>query len=94
MLIQLLPWVDRLSPHRRLIHVLAGVFAAFLAASFALDYGHWTRTEEFHGPFQRSADDAFQYVVPIGTETAFLIQFQARSRGKSQPFHCASMAET
>ena len=72
MLIQLLSWVDRLAPHRRLIHALAGIFAAFLAASFVFDYSHWTRTEEFHGPFQRSADDAAQYVVPIGTDVPFL----------------------
>ena len=65
-------WLIGCHRTERLIHVLAGVFAAFLAASFALDYGHWTRTEEFHGPFQRSADDAAQYVVPIGTDIPFL----------------------
>ena len=72
MLIRLFSWIDRLAPHQRSIHVFAGIFAAAFAATFVLDYGHWTRTEDFRGPFQRNPDDAAQYVVPIGTDIPFL----------------------
>ena len=72
MLICLFSLIDRLAPHRRSIYIFAGIFAAALAATFVFDYGNWTRTEEFRGPFERSADEAAQYVVPIGTDIPFL----------------------
>ena len=72
MLIRLLPWVDKLAVHRRSIYVLARIFAVLFAASFVLEHGSWTLSQEFHGPFERSTVDAAKFAVPIGTAIPLL----------------------
>jgi hypothetical protein len=63
---------DRLLRHRRAVYISASVLILLFIANVILEHGDWTRTQEFHGPFEASPTDPGQYSVAIGTDIPFL----------------------
>ena len=72
MLTRSLSGFDRLIEYRRPIYILARTLAIIFVGLFILEHGDWSRTEEFHGPFERSPGQILQYRVAIGTDVPFL----------------------
>jgi hypothetical protein len=69
---------------RQLTYNAAWICLVIFFAALILQYGHWTRSQEFHGPFGADPAGISQYRVAIGTDIPFLSMPSALPRSDRQ----------
>src|SRR5262249_22458644 len=79
-----------LKGRRQFVYYAACLCLVVFFAALILQHGHWTRSEEIHGPFEADPAGISQYRVAIGTDIPFLsipslLPNGEQGRGKTPP---------